>query len=110
MFPISGASAPRVEMRLPPSEPPAPRRAEPRVGRTPPRARSGGGQPPSRGGKSAKVSLRLDADRHQRLRLVALHEGRSGQQILLAALDAYIEHVAAQLMDGKCACLQRTDE
>jgi len=110
MFPIAGASAPRVEMRLPPSEPPQPRRAEPRVGATPPKSRSGGGKPPGRRGKSYKVSLRLDADRHQRLRLVALHEDRSGQQILLAALDEYLDSVAQQLMDGKCACLQRIDE
>ncbi len=115
MFPLAGgslagASAPRVELRLPPSEPPKPRRAEPRIGATPPKARSGGGTPPGRRGKSAKVSLRLDADRHQRLRLVCLHAGMSGQQVLLAALDEYLDRVARQVMDGKCACLQRTDE
>ncbi|MBV8650750.1 MAG: hypothetical protein JO255_04735 [Alphaproteobacteria bacterium] len=54
----------------------------------------------------AKVSLRLDADRHRRLRLLALHQRSSGQKLLLAALDAYLEAAGAAVMDGSCACLR----
>jgi hypothetical protein len=64
-----------------------------------------GGKPP-RGG-AAKLSLRLDGDRHRRLRVAALHLGRSGQQILVEALDAYLERSAELICGGQCACLRR---
>jgi hypothetical protein len=54
----------------------------------------------------AKVSLRLDADRHRRLRLLALHQRCWGQKLLLAALDAYLAAVGAAVLDGSCACLR----
>jgi hypothetical protein len=60
-------------------------------------------------GKLAKVSLRLDPVRHLKLRLASAHERRSGQQILLAALDAYLAGVAASV-PGDCACLKRNPE
>lgn len=59
-------------------------------------------------GKLAKVSLRLDPARHLKLRLAAAHQRRSGQQILLAALDAYVEAIVPAVMDGDCACLKRS--
>jgi hypothetical protein len=64
----------------------------------------------ARGGSvapAAKLSLRLDADRNRRLRLAAVHLGRSGQQILVEALDAYLERSAEALLGGQCACLRR---
>lgn len=54
----------------------------------------------------AKVSLRLDADRHRRLRLLALHQRSSGQKLLLAALDAYLDEMSVAVMGGACACLR----
>jgi hypothetical protein len=74
-----------------------------------PRDGARGGKPP-RGGAAtvaAKLSLRLDGDRHHRLRLAALHLGRSGQQILVEALDVYLERSAEVILDGQCACLRR---
>jgi hypothetical protein len=62
----------------------------------------GGAVPPA-----AKLSLRLDGERHRRLRLAALHLGRSGQQILVEALDAYLERSAKAILGGQCACLRR---
>ncbi len=68
-----------------------------------------GGKPPHDGvdTAAAKLSLRLNGDRHRRLRLVALHLGRSGQQILVEALDAYLERSAEAIIGGQCACLRR---
>lgn len=108
--------APRIEARL--QTPPGPRSeapARPRGGMPrrqgdegPPRMpRAGGGEPPRRGAGSAKVSLRLDPERHQRLRIAALHQRLSGQQLLLAALDAYLADCAASVNDGNCVCLRR---
>ena len=68
-----------------------------------------GGKPPHLGAMAvaAKLSLRLDGDRHRRLRLAALHLGRSGQQILVEALDAYLERSSEAILGGQCACLRR---
>jgi hypothetical protein len=74
-----------------------------------PRDGARGGKP-LRGGAvapAAKLSLRLDGDRHRRLRVAALHLGRSGQQILVEALDAYLERSAEAILGGQCACLRR---
>jgi hypothetical protein len=82
-------------------------RAQPEL--TAPRDRALGCNPP-RGGAvaaAAKLSLRLDGDRHRRLRLAALHLGRSGQQLLIEALDAYLERSAEAIRGGQCACLRR---
>jgi hypothetical protein len=73
-----------------------------------------GGPPPSgrprhasRTPRGTKVSLRLDAERHRKLRLAAIHLGRSGQRILLDALDAHLARCAEAMPAGDCACLQR---
>ncbi|MEH3047955.1 hypothetical protein [Sphingomonas adhaesiva] len=42
------------------------------------------------GGRKAAFTLRLDADRHLRLRLASAVRGRSAQQIVTEALDALI--------------------
>jgi hypothetical protein len=46
-------------------------------------------------------TLRLDPERHARLRILAARRGRSGQEMLLKALDAYLEACAAD-----CPCLR----
>ncbi len=49
-----------------------------------------------------RVSLRLDQERHLRLRLIAAHTRRTIQETLLAALDA---HLADHGLDDHSACL-----
>jgi hypothetical protein len=52
---------------------------------------------PGSKGKAA-FTLRLDPERHLKLRLVCAVEHRSAQQVVAAALDAYLaQHAAAQL-------------
>ena len=46
-------------------------------------------------------TLRLDPERHARLRILAARRGCSGQEMLLKALDAYLEACAAD-----CPCLR----
>lgn len=52
----------------------------------------------------AKLSVRLDPDRHLRLKLAAAHLRRSSQAIMLDALDAYLSSVTPAL-DPACPCL-----
>lgn len=55
------------------------------------------------GGKRAAFTLRLDPDRHLKLRLACTVKGRSAQQLVTEALDALlsempdIDHLAAQV-------------
>ena len=54
----------------------------------------------------AKLTMRLDRERHFRLKLVAAHLKRSSQDVLTQALDAYLDRVAPAVMNGGCACLE----
>ena len=51
-----------------------------------------------------KLSLRLDAERHTRLRLAAAHTGRRLQDVLTAALDSYLSEIAPTLQEHGCTC------
>jgi hypothetical protein len=98
----------RVDGWLPPPFPPEPmqpRRPAPRPVTEIAAPRTASAELPRRG---VKVSLRLDEERHLKLRLAAAHQHRSGQEILLAALDAYLKTCAVSAMDGSCACLKRS--
>lgn len=53
------------------------------------------------GGDRVAFTVRLDRERHLRLKILAARRGRSGQEMLLRALDAYLEACA---MD--CPCLR----
>jgi hypothetical protein len=79
----------------------------PSIDRRPPAksegGKGGGGGKPSLG--AVKLSLRLDPERHTRLRVAAAHLRRSGQEIMLAALDAYLADKAHEIRGGSCACL-----
>lgn len=63
-------------------------------------------EPRSSGGRKAAFTLRLDTDRHYKLRLASAVTGRSSQQIVTAALDEWltglpqIDGLAAQLPPG----------
>ena len=52
---------------------------------------------PKRNGR-VSLSLRLDADRHRRLKLATIHLGESAQGILIQALDDYLDQVANDLL------------
>jgi hypothetical protein len=62
-------------------------------------------EPGGRRGRAADdrvaFTVRLDRERHLRLKILAARRGRSGQEMLLRALDAYLEACA---MD--CPCLR----
>jgi hypothetical protein len=61
----------------------------------------GGGRPPGRGPKQrVAMTLRLDRARHRQLRIFAARLDRTSQDVILAALDAYLD-----AHGGGCACL-----
>jgi predicted transcriptional regulator len=47
------------------------------------------------------LTLRLDRARYTRLKILAARRARSGQEVLIKALDAYLEACATD-----CACLR----
>jgi hypothetical protein len=69
--------------------------AAPRAARSSELIRRGAAQPnrtPERAGaERIAVTVRLDRKRYRRLKSLAARSGRSGQEILVAALDAYFE-------------------
>jgi hypothetical protein len=87
--PVEGGAVPR--------EAPKPRARRSAAG---PEAPGRGRQPAS--DERVAFTLRLDPERHARLRILAARRGRSGQEMLLKALDAYLEACAVD-----CACLAR---
>ena len=52
-----------------------------------------------------RLSLRLDLHRHLRLKLLAAHTRKSVQELLVAALDRYLEEQAAIGTGKECSCL-----
>ncbi len=52
-----------------------------------------------------RVSLRLDPHRHLRLKLLAAHSRTSMQEMLIAALDAFLDGEGECVKDGSCSCL-----
>ena len=61
-----------------------------------------------KGAPVAKLTLRLDRERHLRLKLTSAHARRSVQDILTMALDEYLEKVVPEAFNGGCACLSAT--
>jgi len=53
-----------------------------------------------------RISLRLDPDRYLKLKLSAAHLHRNLQEVLIAALDGYLEQLGATVKNGSCACLE----
>jgi len=68
-------------------------------------ARAGGGAGGGPAPHPVAMTLRLDGERHRRLRLFAACTDRSMQSVLVAALDAYIARACAD-DDHGCACLR----
>lgn len=69
----------------------------------PARRRDGGAKPDG----EARLSLRMSAARHLRLRVAAARLGESGQAVMLAAIDHYLDRVVPQLLEGACLCLEQ---
>ncbi|NKB50513.1 MAG: hypothetical protein GKS02_14245 [Alphaproteobacteria bacterium] len=61
--------------------------------------------PTSIDGERARVSVRLDRDRHLKLRLTAAHLDHSLQDIMTDALDRYLEQISPEILRNSCACL-----
>ena len=53
-----------------------------------------------------KLSLRLSADQHLRLKLAAAHLRLSSQALLMTALDEYLANAAGGIREGQCDCLR----
>jgi hypothetical protein len=53
-----------------------------------------------------RISLRLDPDRYLRLKLSAAHLHRNLQEVLIAALDGYLDKIGTEVKNGSCACLE----
>lgn len=68
-------------------------------------ALAGGDGPPLRDYARARVSLRLDRDRHLKLKLTAAHLDSSLQDLLIEALDRYLEQIGPEVLRSDCACL-----
>ncbi len=52
-----------------------------------------------------RVSVRLDRDRHLKLKLTAAHLRNSLQDIITDALDRYLEQIGSEIVPNNCACL-----
>ncbi|MDA5192997.1 hypothetical protein [Govanella unica] len=53
------------------------------------------------------MTLRLDSERHLKLRLLSAHSHLSSQEILTAALDDYLERQGCEPGLQHCECLQQ---
>jgi hypothetical protein len=58
-------------------------------------------------GPAVRLTFRLDDARHTRMKLALAHLHLSGQGLVLAALDHYLERVVPTLVGEQCACLGR---
>ncbi len=61
-------------------------------------------QPGMARNNKAAFTLRLDGERHLKLRLASAHANLSAQQIVCAALDKYLADYAPALAGGDCPC------
>lgn len=78
---------------------------EPPVPRTPPPRKPALSRRMRRDSR-ARLGLRLEGDAYLRLKLVAAHRRCTLQQVLIDALDHYLETVAPSVPRGRCACLE----
>lgn len=58
-------------------------------------------------GKRVAMTLRLDNDRHLKLRVLSAHSNLSSQEILTAALDDYLARHSAEPGLRHCECLHQ---
>jgi len=60
-------------------------------------------------GERSRVSVRLDRDRHFKLKLTAAHLESSLQDVITDALDRYLEQLGPEVLRIDCACLGMKD-
>jgi hypothetical protein len=82
-----------------------------RAGRTRPLEAAAGTTPRRRRSERlpdlrTRISLRLDPDRHLKLKLSAAHLHQNLQDVLIAALDSYLDQIGPTVKNGDCACLE----
>lgn len=78
------------------------------AGGSPPPARcvaAATGGPPSTQAGRTRVSVRLDRERHLKLKLTAAHLQRTLQDVITDALDRYLEQLGPEVLRTDCACL-----
>ncbi len=85
--------------------PPSKAKAQPKRWATARGAANGTNHP-----ERVKLSLRLDGDRHLRLKLLSAHLRKSSQEILVSALDSYLANSSQEVERRHCACLCAKDE
>ena len=61
-------------------------------------------QDKSKPGPRIELHARLDSASHRRLKIAAARLGRSQQQIVAEALDAYLEHLEVETLN-ECSCM-----
>jgi len=66
-----------------------------------------GGNGPD-GSGSVRLSVRLDRDRHRKLRILAAQRGLSLQKALIQAIDSLVSASAGEADASHCACLRET--
>ncbi len=64
-----------------------------------------GGGPISTDSERTRVSVRLDRERHLKLRLTAAHLQNSLQDIITDALDRYLAQIGPEILRRDCVCL-----
>lgn len=69
----------------------------------------GSGGSTSAGGERSRVSVRLDRERHLKLKLTAAHLDSSLQDVMTDALDRYLEQLGPEVLRNDCACLGMKD-
>jgi len=62
---------------------------------------------PTKASDRARLTLRLDTDRHLRLRLTAAHLDVSLQELVTTAVDAYLNEISPDVINGSCICLTK---
>ena len=62
-------------------------------------------------GSGARVAMtvRLDHERHHRLRVLSAHLNKSSQEILVEALDKFLDKRTPEAADHGCTCLDQAD-
>ena len=62
-------------------------------------------------GSGARIAMtvRLDHERHHRLRVLSAHLNKSSQEILVEALDKFLDKRTPEAADHGCTCLDQAD-
>ena len=92
-------------------------RTDPRTGAVATETRPAPNQPPQTGRdngrkfsyKIAKLTLRLDRERHLKFKIFAAHPRMSMQRILVLAIDAYMAQAGRHAGAERCACLNEIE-